>query len=344
MACGNGLGHVRRVIAILDELFRNFDGLRTILLAPLGHIETLRHWPLLQRLLSRNSVNIIDFDSGFADNWMKDEGSLSRILGAQRAVIMKADLIWSDNIHQVLELRPDAVLSGSFFWHEVLEAAYPGNPGAVAYAERSRELIMRCSPVMIGQKDFATSDVRELARYQGVGFYRYGKRQGISHKKYGLLLSCGLSGQCQAEMYDALNFLMNTQIPEDITVWVEPRLFPNKPAPYMLPALFDDHMFSTLVAACSRPGIGTICDVVLSGAKLFAFHEGSFEMKHNSRVLSDMGLGCEAEGVIESLKMALQYIRDPKAIEKQVSKAACLKADGVQASADIIINLLMGGR
>lgn len=48
--------------------------------------------------------------------------------------IAAADLVLSDNLPGVLELRADAVLSGSFLWSDVLGEAYGDHP---AVAEMS---------------------------------------------------------------------------------------------------------------------------------------------------------------------------------------------------------------
>jgi hypothetical protein len=254
-----------------------------------------------------------------------------------------ADLVWSDNLHQVLEMRTDAVLSGSFFWHEVIEDAFRGDNRARAFAERSREMIHRHVPVMIGHELFATPDVRRLADFRGVGFYLYGRRTPkFNGNNKGVLLSCGLSDRSADEVRAGVEYLVRRRLPKGITVWVEPRFCPKHTPEWMKPALFDDCMFANLAAACSRPGMGTISDVLLSGARLFAFHGGSFEMRHNSVILEQTGLGRETTGAVEALKMAMKYLENPEAIREQTLKAAALKADGVEKTAEVIVGRLGG--
>ena len=74
------------------------------------------------------------------------------------------DFILSDNLVGVLERRPDAVLSGSFLWHEVIAAYADVNKACRKFVERDIRLLQSCTPHMICNADLATPAVLSMTR------------------------------------------------------------------------------------------------------------------------------------------------------------------------------------
>ena len=86
---------------------------------PRSHINYFNNWDDCKYFIQSRQVSIKEFyypqkkhyktNALFNHDW--DDISLPNLLDY--------DIVWSDNILQVLEQRDDAILSGSFFWHEV---------------------------------------------------------------------------------------------------------------------------------------------------------------------------------------------------------------------------------
>ena len=110
IACSNGMGHVRRMLALAKSL--NELGACPVLLAPKEKCD---------RLIALNNSfkpKIINFQSttknkdwlsGKADNWAQALPDLSDY-----------DSVVSDNLLEILRIREDAWLSGSFIWQYAL--------------------------------------------------------------------------------------------------------------------------------------------------------------------------------------------------------------------------------
>ncbi len=111
MACSNGYGHIRRLL-LLSVALRKCSA-SVVLFAPLK---------VAERLSKTERINlpvVVDFDSQTKkSDWFKSdvESWVARL-----PCLSGFDIVVSDNLIEILKIRPDAWLSGSFFWHESLD-------------------------------------------------------------------------------------------------------------------------------------------------------------------------------------------------------------------------------
>ena len=163
---------------------------------------------------------------------------------------------------------------------------------------------------MIGVDAFAMPAVRTETKFHPVGLYRYCHQMKV--RKDSLLISIGRGGVVADAFRPVVENLGRSPCPEGIRyVFVEPELVPDNPPDWFLTADFTCEMFARLRAAVVRPGLGTICDVLSSGAPLFvAFEEGNLEMRHNAEKLREMCYGWSFDTPAAAFDAAIRYVRE----------------------------------
>lgn len=165
LVSANGFGHVRRQILVARELRRRYSSLEITLvvteaqhrrfkleiddLSPkvdvcLGVSDESVRWRLKPEEYTDNNLN------GWEIEWRK-----RRLLGS-------SDFVISDNLVAVLDYRPDAILFGSFLWHEVLASYSNLNPACRDFVSREIRLLKKIKPKMICNGSLATKPVMSL--------------------------------------------------------------------------------------------------------------------------------------------------------------------------------------
>jgi hypothetical protein len=335
IACPNGLGHIRRVIAITEFLYKNgFNG-SVDLFAPNSQILHLNKiWSEARSLIGRKY---------FRSMWPADLNIMEcGIAEIERRIFSEFDfssydVVWSDNLLGILEQRRDAKITGSFFWHEVLEANGYQDDNIQLWVNKSRSLLELAKPNIAAVQYFASPEIQKQINFFPVGLYRYlgliGKKQSKS-----ILLSCGLAGEEELNVRNAIAIIIaNNKRPPNY-LYVEPRLLPSVFPDWIRPADFTGDMFHEVLAACIRPGLGTISDSLISHSRIFSFSSSqSFEMKHNQVILEKMNLGESHHSALTAYQSALNFINNSNEIENQINRTLHLRTDGVMATAEFIL-------
>jgi len=337
LACSNGFGHLRRIISITTFLIKNGFVGEIDIYASLFHVNALKGWSDRDFLVQCEQVKIKDFQypldfkdktkNLFDKNWEDIE-----LPGLD-----EYDVVWSDNIVQVLEKRQDAILTGSFFWHEVFEGNCKKN-GLQDFVYKQRRLVADVKPLMAGNEYFSTPDVKMLTEFYPVGLYRY-SLLFQEKKNKGILLSCGLGGEEEDIAKEAVEkIIMDNVIPPELLL-VEPRLLSNSYPKWIVKADFSSDMFQYCSAVCIRPGMGTISDSLIGRNRIFAYsNDDSFEMIHNCNVLEKLKVGQRCVDPFQAYLQALEFIGSRDLIDKQLLRTSHLRMDGVFATANLILN------
>ena len=165
LVSANGYGHIRRQILITSELLKQNSNLHVQF--AITDAQFQRFKLEIENLGSRASAVVgVTEDSV---RWRHDpsnytatnlNGWESELMS--RSSLIEADFVLSDNLVGVLEIRPDAVLSGSFLWHEVIDAYAQVNDACRQFVEREINLLKKCVPKMICNADLATPAVLSL--------------------------------------------------------------------------------------------------------------------------------------------------------------------------------------
>ena len=342
IACSNGLGHIRRMVSISVFMLKNgYNGKIDAFMAK-DHLYFLKNWPDCSFFLNHPKVKIFDFN--YPKKKQSEELSFKNFNWRDLDLpdLKHYDVVWSDNILQVLNFRSDAIISGSFFWHEIL-SNYDDEKKINEFVKSERKILNKYNPIVVGNEYFATTDVSEKTKFVPVGLYRYSLVYREKLNK-GILFSCGLGGE-EEELYKEalLKIIKKNIVPEDY-LFVEPRLIPKKYPSWIKKADFSSEMFNYCLAACIRPGMGTVSDALISRNRIFSFaNYDSFEMNHNSSVIEKLRVGKRYEDPFDSYMAAIDYVKDISAINHQILRTSHLRADGVFATADQLLNTFKGG-
>ena len=115
IACPNGYGHSRRILLLSEYLIKKGFTIDLVGDFSFGlsrfvddlYFNKVNFFPLPSFLSSKFWTTNLSFPYNSLPN-----------LG-------NYDLVISDNLIEILEMRSDTVLSGSFFWHKVLPDVHP---------------------------------------------------------------------------------------------------------------------------------------------------------------------------------------------------------------------------
>jgi hypothetical protein len=229
-----------------------------------------------------DDVEVIDFDTGTSvsflrscseDNWTTRLPSLDRF-----------DIVVSDNLVEILQIRPDAILSGGFLWHDALDHMNP------ARVSTQKSLLEKFHPWMLTNALFAMPEIGARTRALTLPFFGPPNRSNSFRRD--ILIASGRSGEADEITLELIQILLRQGMPDHHRAHIEPSLLPDNAPKWLLPAAFDAQMYQDVAAALIRPGIGTITNALLAGCRIFPFYEpGNREMAFNAKRIQDLGLG-----------------------------------------------------
>jgi len=173
LVSANGFGHIRRQISIARELMLRHKNLKTTF-ALTGRqyqrfkleIESLGELAKVTIGLTEDSVC-----------WRNDAGSYTdenlngwEFEWEHDTNLVSSDFVISDNLVGVLKSRPDALLSGSFLWHEVISEFSNQNESCRKFVNREIELLKQNKPIMICNQSLASNAVMSLTNPVGTSW------------------------------------------------------------------------------------------------------------------------------------------------------------------------------
>lgn len=321
VACSNGLGHTRRLICLSNAL-RNY-GSSPIIFAPKNKVHKI------SKALGIVPPKSINFNSSTKrEDWLLNiENDWSNKLPP----LNNYDHVISDNLIEILKVRPDAWLSGSFFWHKSL-SEFPDKK-----AETAEKLLKETNPRIISSSLFTAPYIRPLPNLLEVGLYTI--RQNNIHKHgSNILLSCGTGGEMKEKTMDLVNKIVKSGRPICNTLFIEPNFYSETMPYWIQPATFTEKMYSTIKCAVVRPGVGTVTEAILSGVYLFCFYEPeNDEMKNNAKMISEAQLGENSIEISDAWNNSQNWLKNPVAKSKYLAALSEIDYDGANQSARAIL-------
>ncbi len=340
LACSNGLGHTRRVMAISSFILKNNYDVNFDMFVSNESLRCLSNWEEFQYLNNHKNVKFHHFiypncQSEKITNLIEKDWDIINLPD-----LSKYDLVWSDNILQVLEKRSEAIISGSFFWHEVLSKSNKIDGRINDFILKQKDILLNYKPYIVGNEYFSTPEVKNNLNFIPAGLYRYNINLSMK-KERSVLFSCGLGGEELDISKLALKQIIDEKLKPCDYLYVEKRMLPKKYPLWIKVADFSDKMFNNCIAACIRPGLGTVSDALINNIRIFAFSKpNSFEMNYNGKIIQELGVGEYSFSPYESYKNALEYIKEDSLISLQKYKTIHMRTDGIFATAKFIINKL----
>jgi len=292
VACANGLGHIRRMLSL--SLALRDAGASPTLIAPKSAVQRLSEIyevPLPNIINHEITIRNAPWLKSDANCWTDDFPCLDSF-----------DEVVSDNLIEILALRPRAWLSGTFFWHMALRQ-FPQHR-----ALRAEELLALYRPRMIASKLFAAPYLAQKTELHKIGLYALGNIIRINGRR-DILISCGKGGGARAVTQRTLKKIASGLQPGTSTLWVEPDLHRDEMPGWIRRASFKTTMYHRLAVAVIRPGVGTVTDCLAAGAKLFMFYESDdSEMQHNAEQITINQLGNAFPSPEDAWFAALDYL------------------------------------
>jgi hypothetical protein len=296
-----------------------------VLFAPIHYVNRIKETSEIIKY-----PDLVDFNSKTnMNNWVSGEKPLwyEKIQDLDNF-----DIVVSDNLPEVLEIRNDAWLSGSFFWHEIIQE-YPLN-----LKNYYRDLLVKNKPKMISTSYFSQNYLRDYTELFEVGIY--GNRLISSNQsRSDILISCGMGGGIQEEAKIFIDNLIKLKTVPFKRVWVEPDIYPIDAPNWMFKAIYTADMFDKLVASIIRPGVGTVSESLLSGVKIFTFFEAdNLEMQQNVCFLEEYELGVNSKTIQQAWLDSILYLKNKKQQDFFLQKLKKIEFNGEKKAAQVLLN------
>jgi hypothetical protein len=323
IACSNGYGHIRRLLLLSQALKQS--GATPVLFVPLLATE------IIAKSEGITIPQIVDFDThtnkenwldGTSADWVKSAPSFSDF-----------DIVISDNLIEILDIRPDAWLSGSFFWHESLNH-FPSQ-----LKKKSLKLLSKYQPKMISSKMFSSNEIECYTKLYEVGLYTQETPSMKFINKKDALVACGLGGSVKEEAREFIKSLAMMKVTNFERIWVEPGILPNIYPDWMVPATFTRKMYQNVIAAVIRPGVGTVTSSLSTGARIFPFYErNNKEMELNALRVHSFGVGENTLLINDAWSQAELFRINNESQVEHYKKVQNLDMDGAKQAANIILS------
>ena len=278
IACSNGLGHVRRIALIAHELVGL--GVEVTLFAPKRSVNKI-----LDALEIPQTFLLTDFDTCTSGDKLRSGNHQSLYWEERLPDIGHFDTVVSDNLPEILAIRPDAWLSGNFFWHETLPDI------STTCRQRAKSLLKVHHPTVLTYGPFSSiEDTNDLTIIECSVPQVQQCKFGVNRDA--LLITSGTGGEATSTYRDFIESLSQLDSGPFKVVFVEPDLLPKEPPHWMYRATFTAIMYSRLLATICRPGFGIISECLAHRIRMFlVFEDANREMENNSKSLALYGIG-----------------------------------------------------
>lgn len=199
------------------------------------------------------------------------------------------DCVVSDNLPEILEVRQDALISGSFLWHLDLPTIN------YEYKAHCKSLIAQFNPIHLAADFFVSKELRNCSQIVPVGLIGKVKSKlpKTSFREGALLISGGRNTILKAELSSFVeNLILNKEKPNFRKVWVDSNLLPKNYPNWIKVATYTEEMYQSLSVAIIRPGVGTVTDCLRNRVFILAVAEQkNIEMTNNISTLEKSNNG-----------------------------------------------------
>jgi hypothetical protein len=345
ISCDNGLGHLRRCY-LLALKFANNDN-EVTLFSPLAKFQKF------QKLFGvHKNIKNINFSAGshLADSIFKSMLTLDWI--KQLPDLKKYSIVICDNLPEILKVRPDAVLSGHFFWHDV------NHNIPSYYADYCNNLIEKCEPIVIGTDFFSSSAVKNCKNYKPTGIYIHGETDFDQQNKDSILITGGSTSIIQVKLTRIFEDIINDKRFNSYKIYVDQKLLNNskiisninlymdmknaeavsKKYQNIYMAEYNKFMYKKIDIALCRPGVGTLSDLLQHGCYPICFYEfENKEMQDNISSMKKLGL-CSGLDILTSTDTLLDRMETISAQKSNfLKKLSDQNFDGADTTYNILI-------
>ena len=325
ISCSNGLGHIKRLIILQQEL--NKLNLKSTIFGKSDDIFKIK------KAYNLKNISYVNFDSQTKiDNFIMGNAYdfKDNLLN-----LSSFKIIISDNLLELLSIRKDTIIMGSFLWHKTLKDIN------IKIKNKHNYLLKKYKPKIICNYLLSQNYIKNYKNKIEVGFFSTTKKSFKNKKKTrikkNLLLSIGKGHQFREIYVNFLNnFIENKFHLSFKNIYLDPTLYrTNLPNNFQI-AKYNNKMYQCIDYAIIRPGMGTISDLINLNVKLaFIYEENNKEVSNNANMLIKLNRGVSINRDLENKKL-IKFIKD---IEKSKYNKK-INLNGARETALIIKKLI----
>lgn len=346
IVCENGLGHLKRVLSVIDELISRDKELSI-------HLFYQDSAELFARKFDVKHVHQINFDSsisGLEVPWLRPtEYNLSDYeLYKQRlenhSVLKSSDLIISDNQILPAIVFKKCILMGSFLWPFTVPNL-PENLEEISVIEKT--WLKYTNRICISLADFVMPEIKEFLHLVPMPWFT-DRVEDVTFKdnKENVLIASGGTGILKDEMLELARELKtlepNLKISLDRTLY---HLSSQLKLKGFDKFDYSHKSFNDLRCIICRPGIGIITDAVKYKKPLVGLYDlQNSEIAYNSRKLTDLALGMALnldELQINEIALLIdENLKNDRNIKKFKENLSKQRVSGAKITAEFLIQLV----
>ena len=343
VSCANGLGHLKRVVRLVITLIDRLHVESLTLFCEPEDSKQIENWDKYFRLKERRNFTLVPVqlpmkwspEADFYGEWLT---SWHTVMSSWR--LKNFDAVLSDNLVEPLFYSNHVVLSGSFFWHDVLSEAYGKNPDVEKYARQCREVLASSQPHIIANRYFVTPAVCAQGNVHKIGLIHFSKvnesRSTASRRKRAVIALGGANAAPDliSQLTRAIQALNQNGVevfaPEGLC-----QILAKEGTPVQAFDFWADE-FDGMDLAIVRGGLGTISDCVASRLPMLFVNDPKPEIQFNQQRVQQLGIGLALDRVSDG---SLDFSRNTELFRRMSENMAGLDLNGEVEGSRVLANL-----
>ena len=314
IASNNGLGHIRRCVALANNLSNKFN------VSIYCSVEKVKIFKV------KKKIKVIDFNINFYKKKISiKKNNIHNYFNFKK----KYDLYLSDNYPEVALKNNKSVILSNFFWHDILKVN-------TDYYKRIEKKISN-RPI-IPNYLFCSKYIKKKFKIHPVGFYGKFENQIFDSKKKGILISFGTAKFKKDKQIKNLKNVLKNRVNKKFPIYLEPDLYSNSfRHENVFEAKYDKEMYSKIAVAIIKPGLGTITDCLMRGVTILTYIKGqNKEFIENARILEENNIGINFNYLNSALEFASNILKEKIFLKYKFDIAKNLKWNGEKEVIKII--------
>lgn len=297
LVCPNGMGHFKRTVEIWSELIDQMSVELTIACED-WQCQKIKNHRGFEELQNHPDVCFEFFDLNGTLKWRDLSGlqlneyqaPLERVKNHEQ--YKKADLIISDNLLGLISSAKEALIIGSFLWHDVLKESSGGGINEQVY-QHEASLLEIAKVKLVSVKDVTMPALQSCKENIGLAWFCKDvyDRPVQTKEHYKILFSAGLSGADTGALSTLISEFANSP---KYSIYLSPTLAEKTNLEEDSFAIFDfeEASFRNLDLMIARPGVGALTEAVKYQIPMLAVDNGdNSEMLFNAMRLQQLGYG-----------------------------------------------------
>lgn len=318
--CENGLGHFKRCIGLMHHWLKKYPRTELTVICREWQVKATNDWEWTDLLHQKNcTLNFEKTSPGVV--WSPAPGFYQedRLIGwidrlRDFKPLSTADIVISDNLCGILELRPDTILMGSFLWMEVLNV-HKNNPEVARFIQYEKALLAN-KPPMLCVGTIAMPEVLEYTQAVPLPWFGLSPKSApkVRRPQKTIALIGGATPAADEVLLSIANALLEKS---SYRLTMSAKFFPHitrmDPA-RLFPFGFQQADYEACDIVICRPGIGTVTECMVSNTPMLLIPEtANAEMVHNTARLVELGAAraLPPDFSINDLLQSLHFIFEP---------------------------------